>query len=134
MSRVSPLFFLTQNTCSGTGDLEENFDVSFIFKVNTEWTPQKRIRKRCYADHDKLARMGLRSDTRRFKRKEVKVFPAFFADYSSLRILDHDGFRLPKQKYQNLFVMAIKTLTSLIHFANNQICSLYINSYFCREE
>jgi hypothetical protein len=72
-----------------------------------------------YTDHYKLARMGLGGDAGRFQREKIVVIPAFFAYYSCLRIFDHNRSRLPRQKYQNLFPMAIKTLTTIFHFANN---------------
>jgi hypothetical protein len=74
-----------------------------------------------YTDHYKLARMGLGGDAGRFQREKIVVIPAFFVDYSCLRIFDHNRSRLPRQKYQNLFPMAIKTLTTIFRLSNNQI-------------
>jgi hypothetical protein len=80
-----------------------------------------------YTDHYKLTRMGLGGDAGRFQREKVIVIPAFFVDYPRLRIFDHNRSRLPRQKYQNLFPMAIKTLTTIFRLADNQVSSfLYI--------
>jgi hypothetical protein len=71
--------------------LEEYLDCSFVFGVNTEGTPQKRegMGRGIDADHDELSGLSLGGYSGSLQGQKEIIPPAFFANYSRERILEH---------------------------------------------